>query len=255
MFGKYRLFISVVVFVVVLLLAAPVLAQGGPELQDFPIPAPSDIPALLNEIVNKLIVLALTALAAALPILWQRAKVWAYRQYEQFPAEIRRTLEDVALVAARFVEQLDLTDQLVSGLENLAQARMETAVNYGVTLLEAQGYTVTTQTQGALQGLIENVILAGRHKKAAALEDARIVEVEVLAEPVLPPTSPSAIRGPGRRRTTMWAGSCSGLKHLSEPVNRCRFSSSASLVSTALPTGTSRVTRLRRGALTGRFMT
>lgn len=126
---------------------------------------------MLNELVNLLIVLVVALLTISLPVLYQRAKVWAERQYQLLPQNTREALEDAALTGARFVEQLGLSHQLQDGLISLASDKMNMAVDYGKQLLTAQGYRVTEDTDAALRGLIENVILAGQHKKDAVIAE------------------------------------------------------------------------------------
>lgn len=130
---------------------------------------------MFNELMNLLIVIVVALLAVALPVLYQRMKVWVEKQFQTLPQNVREALSDAALIAARFVEQLGLTDQLREGIEDLASEKMNMAVDYGKQLLAAQGYKVTSETDAALRALIENVILAGLHKKNVAQTDSGVM--------------------------------------------------------------------------------
>ncbi len=164
-----------VVFVVLALLlwaALPACAQGDePTIRE-----------QINDLLNQLLVLVAGLLALALPYVIQGARLWFQKRWEAFmarqPENVRKAIEDAALIATRFVEQMNLSEQLQN---YTAQEMRNLALNAGVGWLEAQGYEVTAATRAAIEAAIENVILGGQHKKEAAMREAGTLEVALPA--------------------------------------------------------------------------
>jgi len=142
---------------------------------------------LLSDAVNPLLILVAAVLLILVPIVWMRAKRWLEAQYQLLPKNLREVLEDAALLAARFVEQMNLSDQLAEGIEDFARYRMDLALERAFSLLKAQGIEIKPEPEqyvrDALQTVIENVILAGLHKKEAAEAEARLTISAIQFEP------------------------------------------------------------------------
>lgn len=167
--------LSVVFVVLALLLWAvlPASAQGEePTIQQ-----------QVNGLLNQLLLLVAGLLALALPYVIQGARLWFQKRWEAFmarqPENVRRAIEDAALVATRFVEQMNLSEQLGNAT---ARELKKLALETGVGWMEAQGYEVTAATRAAIEAAIENVILGGQHKKEAAMREAGTLEVALSAE-------------------------------------------------------------------------
>jgi len=146
-----------------------------------------DVMDVLSQVMNLLLVLVIGLLVMAVPVVFFRARKWFETQVSNLPENVRDALENAALLAARFVEQLGVSEQLAEGIEDMAVSKMNVAVSWAIKYLEAQGYDISDATEEqireSLRGLIENVILAGLHKKEAAVGEAVIYEMDAAQPP------------------------------------------------------------------------